>query len=69
MSPLTPQQLAAARLLACGRAVAEIAAELRITRQAVWKWRQRADFDAEVFRLHECLTWTAGVAARKRGTL
>jgi DNA-binding CsgD family transcriptional regulator len=66
MSTLSPQQLAAARLLACGRSPAEVAAEIGISRQALWKWRGRADFDAEVFRLHECLTWTAGATAVKR---
>ena len=65
-STLAPQQLAAARLLACGRSPAEVAAEIGITRQALWKWRRRADFDAEVFRLHECLTWTAGATAARR---
>ena len=66
---LSSRQLAAARLLACGRAPAEVAREIGITRQALWKWRRRADFDAEVFRLHECLTWTAGATgARRRST-
>ena len=64
MSTLSSQQLAAARLLACGRAPAEVAGEIGISRQALWKWRRRADFDAEVFRLHECLTWTAAATLR-----
>ena len=66
VSTLSTQQLAAARLLACGRAPTEVAAELGVTRQALWKWRRRADFDAEVFRLHECLTWTAGATRARR---
>jgi hypothetical protein len=66
---LTTQQLAAARLLACGRAPSDVATELGVTRQALWKWRRRDDFNAEVFRLHECLVWTAGVkSARPRTT-
>jgi hypothetical protein len=64
VAALSSRQLAAARLLACGRCPAEVAAELGITRQALWKWRRRADFAAEVFRLHECLVWTAGAARR-----
>ncbi|MGB7160228.1 MAG: helix-turn-helix domain-containing protein [Tepidisphaeraceae bacterium] len=52
---LSPQQLAAARLLARGRKVADVAAELGVTRQALWKWRRRPPFAAEVRRLHELL--------------
>jgi hypothetical protein len=66
MTTLSTQQLAAARLLACGHAPAAVADELRISRMTLWRWRRRADFDAEVFRLHECLIWTAGVAARRK---
>jgi hypothetical protein len=69
VSMLSSRQLAAARLLACGRSPADVADEIGITRQALWKWRRRREFDAEVFRLHECLTWTAGATtARRRRT-
>jgi hypothetical protein len=50
---LSPQRLAAARLLARGRRVAEVAAELRVTRQVLWKWRRDPAFRAELARLHE----------------
>jgi len=66
VATLSSRQLAAARLLACGRAPAEVADEIGISRQALWKWRRRADFAAEVFRLHECLVWTAGATAGRR---
>ena len=52
---LTPQQLAAARLLARGGRVAEVSASLRVTRQALWKWRRHPAFAAELRRLHELL--------------
>ena len=63
---LSTQQLAAARLLACGHAPVEVAELLRISRQTLWRWRRTADFDAEVFRLHECLIWTAGVTTGRK---
>jgi hypothetical protein len=66
MTPVSPavrlcaQQFAAARLLACGRRPAEVCRELDIHRQTLWRWRRMPEFEAEVFRLHECLVWTAG---------
>ena len=63
---LTPQQLAAARLLACGRRPADVAVELGITRQALWKWRRRADFSAELLRVHERLIFAAGASRPRR---
>jgi hypothetical protein len=52
---LSPQRLAAARLLARGRRVAEVAAELRVTRQVLWKWRRDPAFRVELARLHELI--------------
>ena len=66
--PLDAQQLAAARLLACGRLPVEVATELGIHRQTLWRWRRMPHFQAELFRLHECLTWTAGATTARRRT-
>lgn len=63
---LNARQLAAARLLACGRRPADVAAELGITRQALWTWRRRADFRGELIRVHERLIWAAGATRRSR---
>jgi len=52
---LSPRQLAAARLLARGQHVAEVAAEMRVSRQALWKWRRSPAFVAELGRLHELM--------------
>jgi hypothetical protein len=65
LTSLCEQQLAAARLLACGLGPVEVAAELRLSRQTLWRWRRMSEFNAEVFRLHECLTWTAGATATR----
>jgi len=54
-SALTPRKLAAARLLAQGRSLNEVARELRLTRQGLWKWRRQPTFAAEVLRLHDLL--------------
>jgi transposase-like protein len=48
--------LAAARLVARGRTVSQIAAEMGISRQALWKWRRQEAFVIEVRRLHELLS-------------
>jgi Helix-turn-helix of insertion element transposase len=52
---LPPHQLAAARLLAHGRRTRDVAAELGVSRQALWQWRQHPAFVAELRRLHELL--------------
>jgi len=50
---LTERQLAAARLLAWGRTTSQVAKELEISRQALWKWRRDPVFAGEVRRIHE----------------
>jgi hypothetical protein len=52
---LSPRQLAAARLLARGMLQNDVARELRMTRQGLWKWRRMPAFAAELQRLHERL--------------
>jgi hypothetical protein len=52
---LSSRQQAAARLLARGRTPSEVSAELRITRQGLWKWRRTAEFAREVQRMNEVL--------------
>ena len=54
---LTPRHLAAARLIALGRRPSDVATELGVTRQALWKWTKHPAFAAEVRRLHERLTF------------
>jgi hypothetical protein len=62
---LSPRQLAAARLLAQGRTVSDVATELRMTRQGLWKWRRLPAFGAELRRLHELLSKTNPIAGRR----
>ena len=62
-SELSPRQLAAARLIACGRKPADVAAELGLSRTGLWKWRRLPAFVAELRRLHE----TLAVATALRG--
>jgi DNA-binding CsgD family transcriptional regulator len=50
--PLTPRQLAAARLLAAGRSVADVADELRVSRQSLWNWRKHPAFTPAVISVH-----------------
>jgi hypothetical protein len=52
-SELSPRQLAAARMIARGRTPADVAQELGMTRQGLWKWRRMPHFAREVRRLHE----------------
>jgi hypothetical protein len=51
--PLTPRQLAAARLIAAGRTVVQTARELGIDRSTAWRWTRQPAFSAELRRLHE----------------
>src|SRR5688500_19882449 len=62
---LTTQKLAAARLLAWGRTTPQVAAELGISRQAVWKWRRNSAFVAEVRRIHERISLRPPLAASR----
>jgi hypothetical protein len=52
---LSERQLTAARLLVRGQRPARVAAELGITRQALWYWRRTPEFAREVQRLNELL--------------
>ena len=56
---LPPRHLAAARLLARGRTVSAAAAELFVSRQAVWRWSRNPAFAAELRRLHEVMARSA----------
>src|SRR5439155_23822677 len=57
---LSPRQLAGARLLAAGRSTSDVARELRITRQAVWKWTRIPEFRQELTALHRLLATRGG---------
>ena len=48
--PLTPQQVAAARLLAAGRTNRAAAAELSLNEHTIGRWRRRRDFAEELAR-------------------
>ena len=52
LAPLTPRQLAAARLVAQGRSVPDVATELGLSRSTVWRWTRDGSFRAELRRLH-----------------
>ena len=54
---LAPRQRAAARLLALGRTVPEIAKELKVARSTIWRWQTLPNFRAELDHLH---LWLAG---------
>src|SRR5262245_1708211 len=45
---LSPRQLAAARLLARGMLQNDVARQLNMTRQGLWKWRRLPAFAAEL---------------------
>ena len=64
-SPLSPRQLAAARMLARGRMPGEVAAELRMSGQGLWKWRRTPAFIGELRRLHEWLSVIESQSGRK----
>jgi hypothetical protein len=53
---LTPRQLAAARLIAGGMSLPDVAAELTLNRSTVWRWTRDPTFQAELRRLH--LRWS-----------
>jgi hypothetical protein len=58
---LTPRQLAAARLVAAGKTVPDVARELNLNRSTVWRWSREPAFGAELRRLH--LRWSGAAAA------
>ena len=47
------RQLAAARLLATGRSMPDVARELNVARSTVWRWQREPAFRAELGRIHE----------------
>jgi DNA-binding NarL/FixJ family response regulator len=51
-STLSPRQLAAARALAAGKRVCDVAAQLRINRTTLLRWRKLTDFTDELQRIH-----------------
>jgi DNA-binding NarL/FixJ family response regulator len=55
-STLSPRQLAAARALAAGKRVCDVAAQLRINRTTLLRWRRLSDFTDELQRIHCRLT-------------
>jgi DNA-binding NarL/FixJ family response regulator len=62
---LSPQQRAAARLLAMGRTIPSVARELNLCRSTVWRWQRTPAFAAELERLHDYL---AAAMVRTRGS-
>jgi len=51
-SPLSPRQLAAARALAAGKRVCDVAAQLPVNRTTLLRWRKIPEFDEELRRIH-----------------
>jgi hypothetical protein len=58
---LTPRQLAAARLIAAGRALPDVALELRLNRSTIWRWTRDPAFQAELRRIHDL--WSTPTAS------
>lgn len=52
---LSSRQLAAIRLLATGYRPGDVAAELGMTRQGLWKWRRMPLFNRELQQTHRQL--------------
>ena len=64
-SPLTPRQLAAARLLAAGQSIANVSIELGLNRSTVWRWTCDPAFRDELRELHRRLSAPARPGARR----
>jgi FixJ family two-component response regulator len=64
--PLTPQQVAAARLLAAGRTNRAAASELGINEHTVGRWRRRRDFAEELARQQRVMLSIVAVSGRGR---
>jgi hypothetical protein len=58
---LDPRQLAAARLLAIGRSVPDVARELKLNRTTVWRWQREPAFKAELRRVHDRMVVASSV--------
>ena len=65
-APLSARQLAAARMLACGKTTTEVAAELGMSRMGLFKWRKQPAFVAEICRAHDRMVTAAGAASAAR---
>src|SRR5437868_3691425 len=65
---LTPRQRAAARAIAQGASVGEVATRLRVSRRTLARWQQLAAFREELLRLHRRAAKRAGDNAPLSGS-
>ena len=55
VATLTPRQLAAARLIAAGQSIADVADALGLNRSTVWRWTRDPAFHEELRQIHHRL--------------
>jgi hypothetical protein len=60
---LTDRQRVAARMLAMGKRVGEVATELAMHRGTLLRWRERPAFEQELMRLHEQFARSTGASS------